>query len=66
MVSQDEKERKRKRLKRNVIAKSLREGNFNMRVGPNKKGQYKRKKGRVNHFEQVKDDWELFWTLTRR
>ena len=56
MVSQDEKERKRKRLKRNVIAKSLREGNFNMRVGPNKKGQYKRKKGRVNHFEQVKDD----------
>ena len=56
MVSQDEKERKRKRRKRNIIAKSLREGSFSMRVEPNKKGQYNRKKGRVDHFGQFKDN----------
>lgn len=43
MVSQETKERTRKRRKRNVVAKSLRDGSLNLRVLPSKK-PYNRKK----------------------
>lgn len=51
MVSQERKERTRKRRKQNVYAKSLRDGSLNMRVEPDKKTKYNRKKQ-----HEVKDE----------
>ena len=56
MVSQDIKERTRRRIKRNYLAKALGDGSLKQRIKPSNKESYKRKRIRKQDIEQYGED----------
>jgi hypothetical protein len=67
MSSQEEKEKKMRRI-RNHIAKDLRRDECKQRVVTPKKGEYKRKKYTIKHIEGEEEplDLDLRWPFPER